>query len=170
MSEHDGAGSGRELVVRLSRKKPLIHTGFALALIVMGCVVIFSKDRTMQPLIGGLMALAGVGVGVRAVGALSDASPKIIMDRDGLHLPGARLGTLGWGEISSAHIEVIRSCTYLHLRLTDPRRSFEWHPELRDRVHGEKLELDISGYDMSGEAISEAIMTGLSSASALRAA
>ncbi len=170
MSEHDGAARGRELVVRLSRRKPLIHTGFALALIVMGCVVIFSKDRAMQPLIGGLMALAGVGVGVRAFAALRDASPKMIMDGQGLHLPGAQLGTIGWGEISSAHIEVIRSCTYLHLRLADPRRSFEWHPELRDRVHGEDLELDISGYDMSGEAISEAIMTSLSPAPGLRAA
>lgn len=147
-----------DVVVRLARKKPLIHTLYALALIVMGCLILFSRDKELQPFVGALMALAGVGLGIRAYLALSDAKPKVIMDAEGIHLPAASLGTLFWGEISSAYIEVIRSTTYLHLVLRDPRRSAELHPELRDRVHNGEIEFNVTGLDMSGEAMTDAII------------
>jgi hypothetical protein len=148
--------------VKLSRRKPLIHIAYALALIAMGCFVLLSPDRTFEPLVGILMMLAGAGLGVRAYLALSDARPKIIMSDEGIDLPGASIGLIGWSEIVSARIEVIRSVTYLHLGLSDPHRSAELHPELRGRLHGREIEFNVTGYDMTGEAISDAIVGAIS--------
>ena len=64
-----------EVIVRLSRRKPLVYTGYALALIVLGGFVLLSHDVTLQPLIGILMTAAGVGLGVRAWLALGGAEP-----------------------------------------------------------------------------------------------
>lgn len=162
---------GEELIVRMSRRKPLIHTAYGLALIVMGCFVLFSPDKTFEPLIGILMVLGGLGLGVRAYMALSDARPKLIMNDEGIAIPGAAIGMIAWSEIASARIEVIRSVTYLHMELHDPRRSAELHPELRDRVHGREIEFNVTGYDMSGEAISDIIVDAISgSGPSLRAA
>ena len=152
-----------EVIVRLSRRKPLVYTGYALALIVLGGFVLLSHDVTLQPLIGILMTAAGVGLGVRAWLALGDKRPKIIMSDTGIDLPGAAIGMIAWEEIASARIEVIRSVTYLHMELRDPRRSVELHPELRDRLHGREFEFDVTGYDMSGEAISDVIVGAIAS-------
>lgn len=96
------------------------------------------------------------GLAIHQFFAGFDRSPKIIIDDEGLHLPGPRKGSRPWEEVAYAYVEEQHrryGTTYLiHIELADPegKKGEESDPE--------EIVFRCDSYDMKPDDIVDAIM------------